>query len=152
MPKYAAEGNRATSTTTATVLEWHASSGTKARRLKFYFLSIGFPGTPGDVEVEIIAQRTTAAGTVGGAVVPKPLDFADDAALSVAGEAHSVEPTYTTAEAMLSLPVHQRNTVLWYAPPGGEIVVPATNLAGLGVQTDASSGTPTCTAVLHAEE
>ena len=151
MAKFAATGDRATSTTLATVLGWNAVSTTKLERLRFFFLSVACTGTPGDVQIEILVQRYSADGT-NSAITPKPIDFADAASLSVAGDNHTVEPTYTAAEVMLWDSFHQRGRLVWYAAPGGEIVTPATNEAGLGIQTDASSGTPTAVATMHAEE
>ena len=150
MPKYAVEGNAATSTTLSTVAAFNARTTTQLRRLKHYFVSIGFPGTPGDIEIEMIGQRYTADGTPS-AVTPTPLDPADAAACGIGSEDNSVEPTYTAGEIWLSLPVHQRNTLVYYAPEA-PFITPAADEDGLGWQADASSGTPSCTVTMHAEE
>jgi len=148
MPVYSAEFNR-TLSTSASVGSFGASSGTQARRLKLLYLHFGTESTPADQAINLVAQRYSAAGT-STAVTPKPLDLADPAMLGVAGENHTVEPTYTAAEVMLSLSTHQRASIVYYAPPGAEITVPATNAAGIGFQTDTiSSGTPTASMTVH---
>ena len=120
--------------------------------MRLAFISIGFQGTPADVQIALIIQRYTADGT-NTSVTPIPLDPADEAGTAAtAGENHTAEPTYTAGAELLDLSAHQRNTILWYAPPGGELVIPATNEAGIGIQTDTSSGTPTCVATMHSDE
>jgi len=151
MPTYAAEFNRSLSTT-ATWGSFGASSGTQARRLRLLYAAGGAEATPADAAVLLTAQRYTAAGT-STAVTPSPLDLADPAMLGVAGENHTVEPTYTAGLVMLSIPFHQRAGFVYYAPPGAEIVVPATNAAGIGFQTDTiSSGTPASSMIVHIQE
>ena len=151
MPVYAAEFNR-TLSTTASVGSFGASSGTQARRLKLLFLHFGTESAPADQALNLECHRYTAAGT-STAVTPSPIDLADPAMLGVAGENHTVEPTYTAGLSMLSLSTHQRVPIVYYAPPGAEITVPATNAAGLGFQTDTiSSGTPTASMIVHVLE
>lgn len=148
MPVYAAEFNRSLSTT-ATWGSFGASSGTQARRLKLLFLNVGSEATPADAAIALTVQRYTAAGT-STAVTPSPLDLADPAMLGVAGENHTVEPTYTAGLVMLAASYHQRAGFVYYAPPNAEITIPATNAAGVGLQTDTiSSGTPASTAFVH---
>ena len=43
----------------------------------------------------------------------------------------------TTATQLIELPVNQRASYRWVAAPGGELVVPATNVAGLGFRAKA---------------
>ena len=102
------------------------------KRLKLFYVSTGSDATA-DNAVEAVVQRITTTGT-STAITPQLLDPADGAASAVAGQAHTVEPTYTAGAIMLSIFSHQRGTFQWYAPPGGEIVVPVTNNAGLGLQ------------------
>lgn len=148
MPVYSADFLRDLSTT-ATWGSFGASSGTQARRIKLLYLAVGSEETPADAAIQLTAQRYTAAGT-STAVTPQPLDPADAAFLGVAGENHSVEPTYTAAAIVLNVAFHQRAGFVYYAPPGAEITVPATNAAGIGFQTDAiSSGTPSSTMTVH---
>jgi hypothetical protein len=151
MANYAAEMNR-TSSTTASVGSWVADA-TRPRRLKLYQLVIGASATPADATLEWTVTRCTAAGT-STAVTPQPLDPADAATESDAGENHTVEPTYTAATNMLTLPVNQRATYTWSALSENKMIVtPATASNGFGLQTDTiSTGTPAVSAVAHVEE
>ena len=116
------------------------SSSATVRRVKLYEATVGSPASPADNVFQFIFQRSTAPGT-NTAVTPQPLDLADAAALTAAGTNNTVEPTYTANAVLLTIPLNQRATFRWVAPPYGELVTPATNNAGLGIQT------PTATAV-----
>jgi hypothetical protein len=48
--------------------------------------------------------------------------------------------------------MNQQATVRWVAPPGGEIIVPLSNLAGLILQTPVAGATPTATGALYYSE
>jgi len=120
-----------TAATTIVAINQPASA---LKRLKIYYASVGSDASA-DSSAETVLQRITTTGTVGSSITPQLLDPADGAASAVAGQAHSVEPTYTAGAIMLSFFGHQRATLQWYAPPGGEIVVPVTNNAGIGVQS-----------------
>lgn len=154
MPRYRADFIDSVINTTTTVFSHGASSTTRARRHRVLEIHFGVED-PADQVVRLVGTRYTAAGT-STAVVPTPLDMADDAFLGVAGEAHSAEPTYTSGPPPLivfSAAVHMRNPLVYYAPQGAEIVVPATNAAGVGYTTpDISSGTPSASAALLLEE
>lgn len=150
MAKYAVEMNR-TGSTSASLGSWTADA-TRPRRLKFYDITFGSEATPADAALLYQAGRITTAGTVT-AVTPQPLDPADAATESDAGELATAEPTYTANQTMLSVPLNQRATFRWIAAPGGEIVTPATASNGLGFRTPTiSTGTPAITATIHAEE
>jgi len=56
-----------------------------------------------------------------------------EAALTAGGSNHTVEPTYTAGAFLLTVDLNQRATFRWVAPPGGELVTPATNANGAGV-------------------
>lgn len=118
--------------TAATTIIGMNQPASALKRLKLQYASIGSDATA-DNAVEAVIQRITTAGT-STAITPQLLDPADGVASAVAGQAHSAEPTYTAGAIMLSLFGHQRASIQWYAPPGGEIVVPVTNNAGLGLQ------------------
>jgi hypothetical protein len=140
-----------TASTSASLGSWGADA-TRPRRLKFYDITFGSEATPADAAILWVAQRCTALGTVT-AVTPKPLDPADAATESDAGENATAEPTYTSGEVMLSIALNQRASFRWVAAPGGEIVTPATASNGLGLKTPTiSTGTPVITATIHAEE
>lgn len=120
-------------------------------RPELHYLSLGSGATPADQATTLVLKRYTAAGTAT-AVVPIALDPASPAALAAAGENHTVEPTYTAASELFSIPVNQRNTVQWWAAPGGEIVLPATAANGVGIKSLSSTGTPTMDATFHWQE
>ena len=88
-------------------------------------------GTPADNVLVWKCGRVTAEGTAT-AVTPTKKDPADAASDMNVGENHTVEPTYTANEEVLEVPLNTRATFRWVAAPGGEIVTPATNDAGLG--------------------
>lgn len=150
MAKYAVELNRTASSSAA--LGSVTSDGTTPRRGKIYDLIFGSEATPADAAILWTVQRCTAAGTSTG-VTPEPLDPADAACLSDAGENHTIEPTFTANKVVLSIALNQRATFRWVAAPGGELIYPATAANGFGIQTDTiSSGTPVISATVHFEE
>ena len=100
-------------------------------RPKVHYVQAGSDATA-DNAVEYNLQRYTVAGTSTG-VTPTALDPADPAALASAGQAHSVEPTYTAGALVLGIFKHQRSTFQFWASPGREIVLPATAANGVGV-------------------
>lgn len=130
MGAYIASGQD--TSTAATTILGVSQPATALKRLKIGYLQIG-SDVSADNAYEAALQRTTAAGT-STAVTPQPRDPADGAASAVAGQAHTVEPTYTAGAIQLSIFGHQRATFQWYAAPGREIVVPVTNAAGVGLQ------------------
>lgn len=151
MPKYSVDMQR-TASTTASLGVINAESTTQARRFKVYDVILGSEATPADAAILWTIQRCSAAGTTT-AVTPQKLDPADAAALTEAGENATIEPTYTANEILLNVPLNQRATFRWVAAPGGELVFPATDENGFGVQTDTiSTGTPVITATIHFEE
>jgi hypothetical protein len=147
MAKYAVTLQR-TASSTASV--GSITAGSTPRRIKIYDILLGSEASPADNAFLWQFQRCTAAGT-STAITPQPLDSADAAALSSAGQNHTVEPTYTANAFLLSVPLNQRSTFRWVAAPGGELLLPATNASGVGIKT------PTMTAVsvttlVHFEE
>lgn len=146
--KYAIDFQR-TASTTASVGNISAPA-TGMRRIRVYFAQYGCEGDAADNEYRWLLQRTTANGTRT-AVTPQPLDPADAASAATAGENHTVEPTYTAGEILLHTPLNQRATYQWYAPPGGELVIPATANYGLGLQTPVATAL-VVTAQFHVEE
>ncbi len=149
MAKYAAEFNDTISTTTS-IGTWVADA-TRPRRLKFLSVRLGVTTTPTDHGAQFLMDRVTAAGT-NTAVTPRPLDPADAATESDAGENHSAEPTYST-QPMISEGFHFRAGLVWFAPPGCEPITPATASNGMGMKTPViTSGTPDVYVVVIAEE
>jgi hypothetical protein len=125
-------GQQALTTTFKTLVVLTAASGTALRRGRMYELDWGQSAAPNATDCDIVydVSRQTAAGTVT-AMTPNPLDPADAAALTVAGVNATVEGTVTANSSVWSKAVNQRNSASWQAAPGGELVWPATNLAGL---------------------
>lgn len=113
------------------------ADATRPKRMKVYEMNFGSEGTVADNPFLYQVQRCTAAGT-STAVVPQPLDPADAATEQDAGENHTIEPTYVSAQILLDLALNQRATFRWVAVAGGELVTPATAANGIGVKT------PTC--------
>lgn len=148
MAKYAVDMLRTASTTLS--VGTITADATRPRRVKWYDIIFGSQGTVGDNPFLYTVQRCTAAGT-STAVVPQPLDPADAATEMDAGENHTIEPTYTSAQILLNIGLNQRATFRWVAAPGGELVTPATASNGAGVQTTTSSAVAIATQV-HAEE
>lgn len=145
MAAYAVELNR-TASTTASVGSVVADA-TRPRRSKVYDLIFGSEGTPADNAFQWVVQRCTAAGT-STSVTPQPLDPADAATETDAGENHTIEPTYTAGAVLLSISINQRATFRWVASPGGELVYPATASNGVGIKTPTSSAVAV-TATVH---
>lgn len=120
-------------------------------RPKIYDVVVGSDAAPADQAAEYVLQRYTAAGTAT-AVTPRALDPADPSSLASAGEAHSVEPTYTADVIMLQFALNQRATFRWVAVPGGEIVLPATAANGVGLQVIGTTSAFNTNACFHFEE
>lgn len=130
MAKYAADFQQtnATTETTGSI----TADATRPRRGKLYDAIFGSEASPADNPFLWRVARITAAGT-STAVTPQPLDPADAATETDAGENHSAEPTYTAGAILLHVPLNQRATFRWVAAPGGELVWPATASNGLGI-------------------
>ena len=140
MANYAANNSpvasqQALTTTFKTLVVLTASNGTALRRGQLYELDWGQSAAPNATDCDIVydVSRQTAAGTVS-AMVPLPIDPADAAALTVCGVNATVEGTITANSSVWSKAVNQRNSASWQAAPGGELVWPATNLAGLAMR------------------
>ena len=128
--RYPANGDQNLTTTRITALSV-TGNATTAHRGWVYDMYFGNEGTPADLAGTYLVERCTAPGTAT-AVTPGKIDEQDRAAQAVANENHTVEPTYTANEIMLEVPVNHRGTYRWIAPPGGELVIPATTTDGFG--------------------
>ena len=146
--RYSING-QATNTAAKTILGLTSAATVRPR---IYDFILGSDATPADMAAEYALQRYTAAGTAT-AVTPQLLDPGDPASLCSAGQAHTVEPTYTANALLLQVAVNQRATFRWVAAPGGEIVLPATAANGVGLQVISVSGTPVnVNSTIHFEE
>ena len=146
MARYSASGTQTLQTTDdastdATALTIAAQS--TAHRNWIYEINFANLGTPADqvsiyTVARITAATTTAAGTT---VTPSLVDLADRAAQSKVLENLTTEPTYTANQELLEIPLNHRATFRWVAAPGGELVTPATNNAGVGMKSIHASAT-----------
>lgn len=125
--RYSIDG-RDTNTASTTILGLTSAA---TIRPKIFDIQIYSAATPADNAGEYYFQRYTAAGTAT-AVTPQAIDNGDPASLASAGEAHTVEPTYTANAILLSLGGNQRASLRWLAVPGAELTLPATAANGVG--------------------
>ena len=127
-------------------------TGAATTRPRIYDIIVGSDATPADNTAEYVLQRTTAAGT-STSVTPQKLDPLSAAAVAIAGEAHSSEPTYTADAVLLQWAQNQRATFRWVAAPGGELVVAAVTASGIGMKAIDIAGSAVNTNVtIHFEE
>lgn len=117
-----------------TVGSLNASNATALRRIYIFDFTIGMEAPPASLANLWTMQRFTVPGT-STAVTPSQLDPGDPAALTVAGQNHTIEPTYTAGAVLAAKPLNQQATYRWLAAPGSELVAPATNLNGIGLLT-----------------
>ena len=144
---------QAMTTTYKTLVQLTAATGaTTLRRGRIYDLLFGADGTPADNAMVYKADRQTAVGT-GSAAVPSPLDPGDAAALLVGTVNMTIESgSITAATQLIEVPVNQRASYRWVAAPGGELVIPATNVAGIGFRAKSPAYTGTVGCTVHYEE
>ncbi len=140
---------RRTASTTAS-LGSIAAPASAMRRGELYDLIFGSEAAAADNPFLYVLQRFTAAGT-STAVTPQPLDPADAAAVSVAGQNHTVEPTYTASQILLDLALNQRASFRWWASDTGRLVYPATANNGIGIATPTSSAVAITSTVFFCE-
>lgn len=121
------------------------------RRGKIYDILFGTNGTPADNYVEYDLSQQTAVGTSTTVTVQKA-DQADGAPGVVGSVNFTAEGTITANTNAIYIGVNQRASYRWVAAPGGEIVYPATNLAGYAFRARSAAYTGTATATLHVDE
>lgn len=128
--------------TVKTMLQLAAATAT-LRRAFIYEYKVGPSGLPNPTDCEIawtIIKQTTA-GTGGVALTSNAIDQADAASGSVAIGSLTAEPTGAETGIIDTVGANQRGTYQWQVNPGGpgELVVPATNLAGIGIRAKSST-------------
>ena len=140
MANYGAEISKATTSTTTGIGSIEAPAASQ-RRVKLYDLIFGSGATPADnvFVVEINRSTTVATGTL---VTPNALDPADAAAVTLVKSNLTVQGTNTAGSIPLSFALNQRATFRWVAAPGSELVIPATALNGLHINTPTAANTP----------
>ena len=133
MARYSASGSQNLSSSAITALTI-ASQSTVHRNI-IYDIVIANVGSPADrVTLHTIQRITNPNAANCTAVTPSLLDLADRAAQSACGENHTAEPTYTSNQELMEIPLNHRATFRWVAAPGGELITPATNNAGIGAK------------------
>ena len=134
MARYSASGSQNLPASSTPITALTIASQSTVHRNIIYDIVIANVGSPAALVTLHTIQRITNPGTAGSAVTPSLLDIADRASQSAVGENHSSEPTYTSATELLEIPLNHRATFRWVAAPGGEIITPATNNAGIGAK------------------
>lgn len=134
----------AVATSYKTMLQVAAATAT-LRRAFIYEWKVGPASVPNATDCEIVYSlvRQTTAGTGGVTMTPVAIDQADAAAGTVALGNMTAEPTGAETGVVDVLSANQRASYRWVVAPGGpgEIVVPATNLAGYGLRAKSSTYT-----------
>ena len=123
-------------------------SGAATTRGCIYFFVLSCAATPADNAIEWIVQRRLTVGTAT-ALLEVPLDGADAAALCLADENHTVEPTYEADKEVFDDAINQRMTFQWSANPDSELVIAATASTGFGWQPVHSSFTGLVEVTVH---
>lgn len=150
MSKYSVQLQKTTTSTTVGVGSIEAP-GSSMRRAKLYFASFGSAATTADNVFLFQLNKSTATAT-GTSFTPVLLDAAEAACVTIAKTNLTVQGTNTASAFVLSIPLNQRATAMWYAPPGGEIIIPATANAGIHFNTPTTSGTNDATITVHFDE
>ena len=117
-------------------------------RARIYEIIMGHGGSPGDTLINWLVRRGTALGT-STAVTPAKLDNDAPASQLAGAEDHTAEPTYTAATELIDIDLNQRATFRWVASPNGEILLPASATAVVGVTPIAASYTGESAATMH---
>lgn len=148
MPMYAVNLDRAASTglSVGTI-----TASTSPRRGLVPRFVIGSPNSPSDTVYGWEVQRCTTQGTAT-SYTPVALNPASPAALCNAHENHTVDPTLTANAVVFSVPLHQRATYQFFAPPGCELIFPGTSGNGLAWRTPVAGSNPTILVSAHYEE
>jgi len=128
-----------------------ATGATTLRRAWLYDMMFGVDGTAADNVIVWKVDRQTSTGTRT-AIVPPPLDTGDAPILIVVGVNTTIEPIITATTQLVELAVNQRASYRWVAAPGGELVVPAVNVAGIGVRAKSPAYASTVTVNVHGWE
>lgn len=133
------------------------SAGT--RRIQLYEVEMGQTGALASTDCQCQWDLSVFSSTnilTATAVVLNKLDPADGAAASVFANNASTELTYTTAGNGLSLKnwaINQRGSYRWRALDDGDnIMIPATNLTGVGLRVLSSNFTSSAVGNISIQE
>ena len=142
MARYSASGSQNLPASTTPITALTIASQSTVHRNIIYDIVIANVGSPADLVTLHTIQRITNPNAANcTAVTPSLLDLADRAAQSACGENHTAEPTYTSNQELMEIPLNHRATFRWVAAPGGELITPATNNAGIGAKAIHASAT-----------
>jgi hypothetical protein len=125
------------------------------RRAFIYEFEVGASGTPNATDCAIVwdisAITSTGTGTVG---VVTALDQADAATGSASTINNTAEGITTANSQRWQLAANQRASYRWVVNPGGpgELVVPATNVAGLALRAKSATFASTADAAIYFRE
>ncbi len=122
-----------------------ATGATTLRRGWVYDISVGIDGTPADNVINWVVNRNSTVGTAT-THVPTPLDAGDAACLLVGRVNHTIEGTVTDQTGLLQVAANQRASYRWVAAPGGEFIIPAVDVNGIGVRAKSPAYASTATA------
>ena len=117
--------------TAATQVSITAATGTATLvRAHIYEVEVGADGAPNATDCAIIYDwvRQSTLGT-GSTATPSPLDLADAAAGPISTVNYTVEPS--TGVSLMAIALNQQNSQRWIAKEGSELIIPATNEAGI---------------------
>ena len=135
MARYSASGSQNLPASSSAITALTIASQSTVHRNIIYDIVIANVGSPADLVTLHTIQRITNPNAANcTAVTPSLLDLADRAAQSACGENHTAEPTYTSNQELMEIPLNHRATFRWVAAPGGELITPATNNAGIGAK------------------
>lgn len=149
MAKYAFGFNK--NTTSVRAIAGLCAAAASPRRAKILWYELGSTDTPADTVVEHVVQRITTVGTAT-TQTPNSLDPADSIASTMqARDVYTVDPTFTSGAILARCATNLRTTFQWYAPQGGEIMLPATANNGVAIAL-ASAGTGQFSGSLAFEE
>jgi hypothetical protein len=148
MARYAISTNtagtpQAMSTSYKTLIALTAATGATTLRQAFvYDAMMGVYDTPADNVMSWKIDRQTSVGT-GTAAAGAPLMANDAAGLITETVNFTIEGIVTAATQLMEIPVNSRASYRWVAAPGGELVVPATDVTGLGLRAKSAAYTGT---------
>ena len=135
MARYSASGSQNLPASSSAITALTIASQSTVHRNIIYDIVIANVGSPADLVTLHTIQRITNPNAANcTAVTPSLLDLADRAAQSACGENHTAEPTFTSNQELMEIPLNHRATFRWVAAPGGELITPATNNAGIGAK------------------
>jgi len=122
-------------------------NGDGSRRAWIYDIILGSDSLPADFAGQFDLIRGTVSGA-GAAISENKLDPVEGSAIMVALGGTFTGQTKTAASAMLSIGLNQRASFRWIAKPGGELVIPATTDAWVGIESVGHGATPSVESTL----